>query len=294
MMQGGDFTAANGTGGESIYGHTFKDENFKLKHTEPFLLSMANAGKNTNGSQFFITYDKTPHLNGKHVVFGRVEKGHDVLKKIERIPTNNDDKPKMPIKIVKCGQLIKKGDLKEKQAQKQKEEAALKAKQMAKEAAAKKLVQKKESESEEDDDESDEEDEAPVAQNQGKKDESEGDGSSDNSDDSDDSDEEDMPEEKRKSLKKMQIMKSGLIKDGEEDIEALRSILMKEHLKKQAELKVAKENPGSIKKSNKALKRLAWKKGKKKPRKQKWDLTPSNKAKGHNMQGDFGKMKYKK
>ena len=89
-------------------------------------------------------------------------------------------------------------------------------------------------------------------------------------------------------------MKSGLIKDGEEDIEALRSILMKEHLKKQAELKVAKENPGSIKKSNKALKRLAWKKGKKKPRKQKWDLTPSNKAKGHNMQGDFGKMKYKK
>lgn len=118
MMQGGDFTAANGTGGESIYGHTFKDENFQLKHTEPFLLSMANAGKNTNGSQFFITYDKTPHLNGKHVVFGRVEKGVDILKKVERLPTNHDDKPKLQVKIVKCGQLIKKADLKQKQVEK--------------------------------------------------------------------------------------------------------------------------------------------------------------------------------
>jgi peptidyl-prolyl isomerase D len=117
MMQGGDFTKGDGTGGESIWGHEFQDENFKLKHTEPYLLSMANAGKNTNGSQFFITFDKTPHLNGKHVVFGRVEKGVDAIKKIERLQTNHNDKPKLPVKVTKCGQLIKKADLVEKQAQ---------------------------------------------------------------------------------------------------------------------------------------------------------------------------------
>ena len=106
MAQGGDFTKHNGTGGESIYGAKFADENFTIKHTERYLLSSANAGKHTNGSQFFITFEKTPWLDGKHVVFGIVEKGQDVVEQIQRVPTDSTDKPKLNVKIKKCGQML--------------------------------------------------------------------------------------------------------------------------------------------------------------------------------------------
>jgi peptidylprolyl isomerase len=106
MLQGGDFTRGNGTGGKSIYGEKFKDENFKLKHDRPYLLSMANAGPNTNGSQFFVTTVVTSWLDGKHVVFGEVadEESKEVVRKLEAVGSSSgsikyDQKPK----IVSCG-----------------------------------------------------------------------------------------------------------------------------------------------------------------------------------------------
>jgi len=105
MIQGGDFTNHNGTGGKSIYGEKFADENFKLKHDQPLLLSMANAGPNTNGSQFFVTAANTPWLDGRHVVFGRLLEGEELYRRIENGKTAKQDAPEEAVVITKSGEL---------------------------------------------------------------------------------------------------------------------------------------------------------------------------------------------
>lgn len=106
MIQGGDFTNGDGTGGMSIYGSKFRDENFKLKHDKSYLLSMANSGPNTNGSQFFITTNPAHHLDGLHVVFGEIYEGHDIIDELNIVRVDGNDKPLENIKILDCGLFV--------------------------------------------------------------------------------------------------------------------------------------------------------------------------------------------
>jgi len=104
MLQGGDYEKANGTGGQCIYGQQFEDESFGLHHSKPYLLSMANSGPNTNGSQFFITFKETPHLDGKHVVFGEVIDGFNVVDAVEKVGSSSGT-PHSAVTISGCNLL---------------------------------------------------------------------------------------------------------------------------------------------------------------------------------------------
>lgn len=105
MVQSGDFQFNNGDGGESVYGGTFNDEDFSRRHTQGGILSMANKGRNSNGSQFFITLKRHPLLDGKHIAFGQVIAGMDVIRAIGQVPIDKDEKPRVPISIVGCGEV---------------------------------------------------------------------------------------------------------------------------------------------------------------------------------------------
>merc|ERR1712156_941498 len=109
MAQGGDFTHGDGTGGESIYGAKFKDESFIHKHTGPGILSMANAGPNTNGSQFFLTFVPTPHLNGAHVVFGKVIDGFEMLDEMAKVGSQSG-RTRVPVTIEDSGEIVEQND----------------------------------------------------------------------------------------------------------------------------------------------------------------------------------------
>ncbi|XP_050562893.1 peptidyl-prolyl cis-trans isomerase G isoform X4 [Spodoptera frugiperda] len=123
MIQGGDFTNANGTGGESIYGGTFEDETFELKHDRPYLLSMANRGKDTNGSQFFITTQPAPHLDNVHVVFGTVIGGAALVRQLEALAVDRNARPLQDVTVTNCGQLVRVSAKKRKQEKEEKEES---------------------------------------------------------------------------------------------------------------------------------------------------------------------------
>nr|XP_026498428.1 peptidyl-prolyl cis-trans isomerase G-like [Vanessa tameamea] len=121
MIQGGDFTHANGTGGESIYGGTFEDETFELQHDRPYLLSMANRGKDTNGSQFFITTQPAPHLDNVHVVFGHVAGGAALVRQLEALAVDRNARPLQDVVVANCGQLVRLKPGKKRKQEKEKE-----------------------------------------------------------------------------------------------------------------------------------------------------------------------------